>query len=145
MEMVEKSHTAAGNDPGWWPTVSAPLRNLGQKLADFFAPHADAAQTQDAYEINIELPGVKTADIHVSIHEGTLTVSGEKRFEREEKGRSYFFSEREYGAFMRSFRLPVDVQQDKVEASFNDGVLSIRAPKAGQAPVTARRIDVKHG
>lgn len=141
--MVEKSHTAAGTEPGWWPTVAAPLRNIGQKLADFFAPQADAAQTQDAYEINVELPGVKSEDIDVSIHDGTLTVKGEKHLEREEKGRSYFFSEREYGAFMRSFRLPADAKHEKVEASFKDGVLAIRVPKAGQAPATARRIEVK--
>lgn len=143
--MVEKTHTAASGAPGWWPTVAAPFRNVGQRLAEFFAPHADAAQTEDTYEINVELPGVKTEDIDVSVHDGTLTVKGEKRFEREEKGRSYFFSEREYGAFMRSFRLPADVREDRVQASFSDGVLTIQVPKAGQAPATARRIEIKRG
>ena len=141
--MVEKSHTAAADTAGWWPMVGGPLRNIGQKLADFFAPHADAAQTSDTYEINVELPGVKTEDIEVSLHEGTLTVKGGKHFEREEKGRSYFFTEREYGAFMRSFRLPGNVKDDAVEAAFKDGVLSIRVPKVGEQPEKNRRIAVK--
>jgi HSP20 family protein len=143
--MVEKSHTAAGRDTGWWPGVAAPLRNIGQKLADFFAPSAEAAQTEQCYEIDLELPGVKPEDIEVSLQDGTLTVKGEKRFQREETGRSYFFSEREYGAFMRSFRLPADVDAVEVKADFRDGVLCIQVPKRGPAPKSARRIEVKHG
>ena len=64
---------------------------------------------------------------------------------REEKGRSYFFSEREYGAFMRSFRLPPEVGDGEVQASFKDGVLSLRVPKPSTQPKTARRIEVKRG
>jgi HSP20 family protein len=143
--MVEKTHTAAGSETGWWPSIAAPIRSFGQKLADFFAPSAEASQTAECYEINIELPGVKAEDIEVSVHDGTLSVKGEKRFEREETGRSYFFSEREYGAFMRSFRLPAEVGESDVQASFTDGVLNIRVPKPRAEPKTARRIEVKRG
>lgn len=138
--MVEKSHTA-----GWWPQLYQPLRSFGEKLADWFAPRADAAATQESYEVNMELPGVTAADIEVSMHEDTLMIKGEKRFQREETGRSYYFSEREYGAFQRSFRLPGDADADKVSADFKDGVLTVKVPKAGAKREKARRIEIRTG
>lgn len=141
--MVEKSHTAAGESTRWRPSLYEPLRGLGQRVADFFAPSAEAAATDDFYEINMELPGVKTEDVDVSVHEGSITVKGEKRSQREEKGRTYFFTEREYGSFLRSFRLPADVNPEDVTADFNDGVLSIRIPKAGPPPSKAHKIEVR--
>lgn len=131
--MVEKSHTATGSDIGWWPIMYEPLRSMGRKLADFFAPDADASATEDAYVINVELPGVKADDVHVSVHDHVLTLKGEKTSEHEEKGKSYFFSERRYGAFQRSFRLPPDVSEDEISADFKDGILTLRAPKHSAA------------
>jgi HSP20 family protein len=101
--MVDRSHTA-----GWLPQAYAPLRRLGEKVAEWLAPKADAALAEDCYEISLELPGVAAGDIDVMVQDGSLTVQGEKRFEHEEAGWTYFFSEREYGAFQRSFRLPPD-------------------------------------
>ena len=141
--MVEKSHTAAGEAASWWPGVYEPLRGLGQRIADFFAPNADAAATDDFYEINLELPGVTSNNIDVSIHDGSITIKGEKRSQREEKGRTYFFSEREYGAFQRSFKLPADANPENVTADFNDGVLLIRVPKAGPPAQEATKIEVR--
>lgn len=138
--MVEKSHTA-----GWWPQLYEPLKGFGERIADWFAPRSDASAAADCYEICLELPGVKADDIEVSLHDGSLTVRGEKRFEREEKGRTYFFSEREYGAFQRSFRLPADAEGDNIAADFQDGVLTIRVPKKGQTETPSRRIEVKTG
>ena len=71
------------------------------------------------------------------------TIKGEKRSEREEKGRTYFFSEREYGAFQRSFRLPEDAQADDVTADFKDGVLTVKVPKAGPPPDRTKKIKVR--
>ena len=138
--MVEKSHTA-----GWWPQVYEPLRGLGEKIADWFAPRADAAATQDFYEINMELPGVSPDDIEVSHHDGSLTIKGEKRYRHEESGRSYFFSEREYGAFQRSFRLPADAQADNISADFKNGILMVKVPKAGPPPDRSKRIKIRAG
>lgn len=129
--MVEKSHTAAGQDDGWWPGVYEPLRNMGRKIADFFAPDADASASENAYIINVELPGVSAEDVHVSVQGHVLTLKGEKRSAHEEKGKTYFFSERRYGSFQRSFRLPPDVSEDDISADFKDGVLTLRAPKHG--------------
>ncbi len=137
--MVEKAHTAAGT---WWPGLMEPLRSAGERIADFFAPSADAAATGDCYEINVELPGVKVEDIDVTVDDGTLTVKGEKHFEREEKGKTYFFSERAWGSFQRSFRLPPDAKPDDVSADFKDGVLAIRVPKSGPAKERARKVPI---
>jgi HSP20 family protein len=136
--MVETSHTA-----GWWPRVQEPLQNFRRKVAEWFAPPSDAANLDDRYEISVELPGVKSEDVDVSIQENSLVVKGEKRFEHAETGRSYFFSEREYGAFQRSFRLPPDADPDRVEAAFADGVLSISVAKRSTAASQGRKIEIR--
>ena len=136
--MVEKSHTA-----GSWPQLYEPLRGLGQKVADWFAPRSEASAVADCYEIKVELPGVKADDIEVSVHDNSLTVRGEKRLEREETGRDFFFSEREYGAFQRTFRLPPDAATDKIDAEFKDGVLNLKISKKTSTEPSARKIDVR--
>ena len=136
--MVEKSHTA-----GWWPHLYEPLKGIGERIADWFAPRAEAASAEDVYEISIELPGVKPEDIDVSVHDSSLTVKGEKRFQREERGRTYFFSEREYGAFQRSFRLPEDADHESISADFQNGVLILKVPKLTRQTGPAKRIEVR--
>jgi HSP20 family protein len=136
--MVEKSHTA-----GWWPNLYEPLKGFGEKIADWVAPRSEASAVEDSYDITLELPGVSADDIDVSVHEGHLTIKGEKRSEREEKGRTYFFSEREYGAFERSFRLPTDAQSSKITADFKDGVLTVKVPKVGPSRDRTKRIKVQ--
>ena len=138
--MVEKSHTA-----GWLPSLYEPFRQVGQKVADWFAPKSEASTSGDAYMIQIELAGVKQEDIDVSLRDNSLTVSGEKRFEHEEKGRTYFFSEREYGAFQRTFRLPPDADATGVDASFSDGVLTIRVPKRPDEDQAREKIAIRKG
>lgn len=136
--MVEKAHTA-----GWWPNLYEPLRGIGEKVADWFAPRSEASAGQSTYDITLELPGVSSENIDVSVHDGSLTIKGEKRSEREEKGRTYFFSEREYGAFQRSFRLPADAQTDDISADFKDGVLTVNVPKVGLPPDRSKKIKVR--
>lgn len=135
--MVESTHMA-----NWWPNFYEPLRTISQKVADWVAPRSDASSTEDCYEISVELPGVKIEDVEVSVHDKNLVIRGEKRFEREEKGRTYFFSEREYGSFERSFRLPPDANSGKIDAAFNDGVLSLKITKTASAKAEARKIEV---
>lgn len=138
--MVEKSHTA-----GWWPNLYEPLRAAGQKVADWVAPRSDASAMENAYEINVELPGVKAEDVDVSIHDNNLVVRGEKKFEREETGKTYFFSEREYGSFQRTFRLPPDADSDNIDASFGDGVLCLKIAKRTASAPGGRKIEVRRG
>ena len=140
--MVETSHTAGSNLAGWCPSILGPLQGIGKHIAEFFSPQSDAAATEGQYEINLELPGVSLDDIKIEIHDNNLTVQGEKRTEREETGKTYFFTERTFGAFQRSFRLPPNVVADKIAADFKDGVLAIHVPKAGPAPETSRRINI---
>ena len=136
--MIEKSHTA-----GWWPNLYEPLRNIGQRVADWVAPRSDASALEDYYEINVELPGVKTEDVDVSLHDNSLMVRGEKRSEREEAGRTYFFSEREYGAFQQTFRLPPDADSDKIDAEFSDGILRLKIAKRTSSQTAGRTIPVR--
>ena len=136
--MVEKYHTA-----GWLPDLYEPLRNIGQRVADWFAPRSDAAALEDYYEINVELPGVKTEDVDVSIEDNSLVVRGEKRYEHEETGRTYFFSEREYGSFQRTFRLPPDADSDKIDAEFNDGILRLKIAKRTSFQTAAKKIAIR--
>lgn len=135
--MVEKSP-----GPGFWPSVYEPLRTFGSRIAEWISPSADAKATGKEYEITIELPGVDKDDIDISLHEGVLTVKGEKRSERTEEGEGYFFSERQYGRFQRTFRLPGDVKDDKVSADFSNGVLKIRVPKRGVEEKKTKKIEV---
>ncbi len=136
--MVDKSHTV-----GWCPSVYEPLRQIGQSVADWFAPRSDASAMEDYYEINVELPGVKAEDVDVSVHNNSLQVSGEKSPHREEKGQTFFFSEREYGAFQRTFRLPAGADQEMVEASFSDGVLRLRIAKRSVEAPKGKKIEVR--
>ncbi len=138
--MVEKAHTA-----GWLPHMYEPLRHLRNRIADWFAPAAEASAADNAYAIDLELPGVKVADIEVSVEGNSLTVKGEKHAERAEEGRTYFFSEREYGAFLRTFRLPPDADPDSVAADYSDGVLRLRIPKTEADETGGRRIKVRQG
>jgi len=135
--MVEKS-----TSPAWWPGVFEPFRSFGERVADWVAPRSEAKASNQHYEITMELPGVAQEDIDISLHEGSLVVKGEKRSERKEEGEGYFFSEREYGRFQRTFRLPGDVKDDEVSAEFANGVLKIRVPKRGEEKQKAKKIKV---
>jgi HSP20 family protein len=143
--MVEKGHTAGDVTSGFWPRLPSEIQSIARRVANYFAPESDASATQDAYEINVELPGVAQEDIDVSVHDNVLMVKGEKKYQREEKGKTYFFSERAYGAFQRSFRLPPDSHGDQIQANFKDGVLTILVPKSGPQKEKAQKIEVRGG
>lgn len=136
--MVERSHTA-----GWWPSVYGPIKQAGERIAGWFAPRSDASVKPESYQVTMELPGCSAADIDIAIHDGAIVVSGEKRLERVDEGESYFFSEREYGAFQRSFRLPADAQAEAIVADFRDGVLRITVPKVTAVSGAQRKVPIR--
>ncbi len=138
--MVEKSHTS-----GFWPSLYEPFRGLGERVSEWVAPAAEASGVDHAYHIAVELPGVSEDDIHLSVNEGVVTLNGEKRTEREEEGETWYFSERQYGSFSRSFRLPPDADGAKVEAALNDGVLRITVPKQTPSADPAHRVEIRRG
>lgn len=126
-----------------WPSFFEPLRTAGTKIADFFSPTSEASKSVEKYEINMELPGVSESDIDVALDGNMLTISGEKKSRHEEKGETFFFSERTYGAFQRSFRVPDDVDASKIGADFAKGVLTVTLPKAVPSKSEQRKINVR--
>ena len=138
--MVETTPSTGHGD--WWPYLAEPFRNLGHRIQDFFSPQADAATTEEAYQIELELPGVDDGDIELTLNENVLVIKGEKRAGREEEGKSYYFSERSYGSFQRSFRLPGDVNAEQIKADFSRGILTVTLPKLAEREEKAKRIKV---
>ena len=106
-----------------------------------WAPRMDLSETTDAYVVNFDLPGLKKEDLEISFEDGTLSVSGERHAETTGEDRKFVRIERSYGRFYRAFSLPQAVDIDAVEARFEDGVLTIRVPKAEE--VKPRRIDIQ--
>ncbi len=140
-------HGAFDRGTAFWPSMFEPLRQFGSNVAHFFSPTADASHDTDNYRITVELPGVGQDDIDLSIHDGVLTVKGEKNYERheEDKDAKYFFSERVYGSFQRSFRLPADADTDRIDAKFRDGVLTILIPRQTEPAASGKKIPVTKG
>jgi HSP20 family protein len=108
-------------------------------------PAVDIAETTKGYEITADLPGMDEKNIEVKYADGTLTIKGEKKDEKEEKKENYYLSERNYGSFQRSFRVPEGVDPDKVEAAFKNGVLTVTLPKTPEAQKKEKRIEIKQG
>ena len=107
-------------------------------------PRVDVAETEDKVQVSAELPGIDPENVDVSIAHDVLTISGEKREEREEKKRDYHRIERSYGSFRRSVPLPTEVDTDKAEAHFKNGLLTITLPKTEKARAR-KKITVKTG
>ncbi|HEX4952976.1 MAG TPA: Hsp20/alpha crystallin family protein [Thermoanaerobaculia bacterium] len=103
-------------------------------------PAVDVKETPEAFMIHAELPGLTKEDIHITMEDNVLRLSGERKFEKKEEKDNYHRIERAYGAFSRSFTLGTGVLADKVKAEFKDGMLMITVPKAEE--VKPRRIQV---
>lgn len=139
--MVEK--TDMGH---FWPSLYEPFRAFGTRLAEWLSPASEASGDDKSYVLSMELPGVSESDVDVTVENGVVTVRGEKKTEEEKKGDTWYFSERQYGAFRRSFRLPENANGDAVSAEMKDGVLTIRVPKVALSePEKARKIDIAKG
>lgn len=98
-----------------------------------WAPLVDISEDDKEYLIKAELPGLKKEDVHISVEKGVLAITGERKFEKEEKDRKHHRVERSYGSFVRTFIVPDDAEADKVAAQFKDGVLTIHIPKSEKA------------
>lgn len=110
-----------------------------------FSPSIDVTENDKEITVSAELPGLGENDIEVSLAHNVLTVSGEKKEEKEDKGKNFYRMERSYGSFQRSIPLPVEVEVDQVEAKFEKGVLTITLPKTAEAQKQTKRIPVKTG
>lgn len=106
-----------------------------------WAPAVDITEDEREYLVKVEIPEVKKEDVKVTVENKLLTISGERKFEKEEKGRKYHRIERSYGNFVRSFSLPDDVDPSKIDAKFSDGVLAVHVAKSEAAK--PKQIEVK--
>ena len=134
---------------GFWPTT------FGRKLLDvepfwrreatldYAAPAVDVTEKDKEYRITAELPGLDEKHVDVSLVDDVLTIKGEKRDEKEETDKNYYMSERRYGSFQRSFQLPSDIDQNRIEASFQKGVLTLTLPKTPEAQKKQKKIEIK--
>ncbi len=121
--------------------TSSPLREEEISQGSWVPP-VDIYETEDSLVFKAELPGVTKDDITVEVKDNTMTLKGEKRFEKDVKEESYHRVERAYGDFQRAFTLPGMVEQDKVKAKFKDGILEIVLPKAEKAKPKQVRVEV---
>jgi HSP20 family protein len=105
-------------------------------------PPVDFLEKDGEYEMTAELPGLDHNDVEVKIAGGALVIHGEKKMDREENKEGMFFSERRYGSFRRSFRLPENVDPEKIAASFEKGVLKVTLPKSAPSRAQEKKIDI---
>lgn len=148
----------------WWGTRDLPITNLQKEIdrlfddfsrgvADFpaaalrsgtFAPRVDLVEEKGGLKVTAELPGIDAKDVECTLDEGVLTIKGEKKSEKkeEDKEKGYYMEERSYGSFCRAISLPYAVDEDKVQAAYDKGVLTIHLPKAPEAKSKEKKIAI---
>lgn len=123
--------------PARWPSFS-----LGPLAAAVPAPAIEMSETEKAYKLTVEVPGMEAEDIEVTVDDRMLVISGEKREEHEEKDKDYLYTERSYGSFDRRIALPAAADAEKIAAKVKKGVLEIRLPKTANAGKAKRKIAI---
>jgi HSP20 family protein len=120
------------------------LRKNGDKelmtVAEW-APAVDITEDEKEYLVTAELPDIRKEDVKVTVENGILSISGERKFEKDEKGRKYHRIERSYGSFLRSFDLPDDADPGKVDAQFSEGTLKVHVTKSEKS--RPKQIEIK--
>jgi HSP20 family protein len=126
------------------PFGMEPLRRALENESGF-VPRMDISESEKEIQISADLPGLDEKDIHLTVENHHLTISGEKQSEVNEKDRTYHRVERRYGAFSRTIELPTDVEIEKIDASFKKGVLKVSIPKPAGSVSERKRIPIKAG
>ncbi len=116
-------------------------RSIGEGLRDAWVPAVDVQETDKSFVFTAELPGLTKDDVEITLEDNLLTISGERTLDEKEQGDTYHRIERAYGKFARSFSLPAQVDNSKVDAKFDHGLLKIEIPKSEQAQ--PRKIEIK--
>jgi HSP20 family protein len=139
-QLFNRFFNLGGETPAAFPRF--PFANKEQMTLADWVPAVDIQETQEAYVVNAELPDVKKEDVKITVHDGVLSLMGERRIEKEEKGKKYHRIERSYGRFGRTFALPDSIDEQKIQATYRDGVLHLMLPKAPSTKPTTREIKV---
>ena len=129
----------------FWSSFGTPglLSGNGGALGVDF--RVDTSEDDKAYHVTAELPGMSEKDVEVTFANNTLTISGEKKEEKEVKEENYHRRERTFGSFRRSFTLPAEVDEAKISAAFKDGVMTIDLPKSKTAQKKTKKITIQRG
>ena len=122
------------------PAVQTETGKEAMTVAEW-SPLVDITEDDKEYLIKADLPEVKKEDVKLTVQDDVMSISGERKYEKEEKGKKYHRVERAYGSFMRSFTLPEDADGNKVSAEYKDGVLKVHLPKSEKAK--PKSIEVK--
>lgn len=117
------------------------IRTQGLEV-DFF-PNVNSREDDKAFYLDVDLPGVKKEDIELNITDGVLTIKGERKIRKTQEDKTYYKIESSYGKFERSFTLPKDIDEGKIEAEVKDGVLSLTIPKSTQDIQKTKKIAIK--
>jgi HSP20 family protein len=133
-----------------WNFLRSPARRAGSSLISLLPhdmgwgmPAIDLVENDQAYKFTAELPGMDEKNIEIGLSDSTLIISGEKKEEREEKKESYRLSERRYGSFERSLKVPHGVDTSKIAATFKNGILTVSLPKTTKARQPKKKIAVR--
>lgn len=151
LRMASKENTMSNEMESWKPLREVvSLRDAMDRLFEdsiitprggVAMPKIDIKDKKDSIEVRAELPGIKEEDIEVEISDGVMTISGDKKEEKEEKDEGYYYRESHSGSFTRSFNLPSDVKEDRAEAGMKNGILFISLPKI--EPKKATKVTIK--
>src|SRR5262249_597180 len=128
--------------PSWEPFAELPAFPGEQFFGDV-TPRVDMSDTDKEILVKVDLPGMTEKDVDISISRDALTISGEKKQEKEEREKGWYRMERQYGSFSRSIPLPCEIDADKAEAAYKNGVLSIKLPKSTVQQKATKTIPVK--
>ncbi len=119
------------------------LPTLFRRDMPVMTPTMNLAESEAAYEVTLDLPGLDEKEVEITLKDGLLVVKGEKKTEHEEKDKTFHLVERGYGAFSRVIRVPGTVEEENITARFDKGVLTITLPRTREAVKEARKIEVK--
>jgi HSP20 family protein len=123
-----------------WPRLPS---LFGGARSDVMMPDIDVKESQNAVTVSADLPGLTEKDVSVTFTNGLLTIKGERKSEREEKKENYYLAERSFGSFERVLRLPDTIDEGKIEARFENGVLHVVASKRPEAVKAEKKIEIK--
>ena len=118
-------------------------RGFSSRSFGGFIPSVDVKESDKDFTIRAELPGVEEKDIEVTLTNDAVTIKGEKKEEKEDKGKNYYYMERSYGSFNRVIPLAVETEANKAQASFKNGVLNITIPKSASAKAKGTKVPIK--